>query len=457
MKKGEVTAFLSLVFVLIISFISAMLESTVIQTEKNQKRLDVDRAVFSIFGEYQKQLLEEYEILAVDGSYGTTAYKEENLLDRMRYYGSAGIEHEIQGIQYLTDKNGSAFREQVLDYMEHTYGISIVRDLAGMTGQWEEQELSGEELIRQDSEWNTQLEESLDENESMLPSEENPLPNVENLKQSNILQLVLPEEFQLSSKQINPSDQPDARQLRKGKGSFYIRQDMNGIEERLLFHEYLLKKFSNAVEAKGDNRSLSYEIEYMIGGKASDSENLEAVVKKLLGVRFGMNYLYLQTDTAKQAEAETLALTLSTLAALPAVAGIVKQVLLAAWAFGESIMDLRSLMSGKKAALIKNSQNWQLTLSSLMTLGTAEDAQEGMDAEGGLSYTDYLRILLFLQNEDTLTMKALNRVEQNIRLEKQITSFCTDACVVKLKLQNKAVLREGFDYQFPVYFGYNTA
>lgn len=92
-----------------------------------------------------------------------------------------------------------------------------------------------------------------------------------------------------------------------------------------------------------------------------------------------------------------------------------------------------------------------------MTLGTADDAQEGMDAEGGLSYTDYLRILLFLQNEDTLTMKALNRVEQNIRLEKQITSFCTDACVVKLKLQNKAVLREGLDYQFPVYFGYNTA
>ena len=38
-----------------------MLESTVLQTAKNQKRLDTDRAVYSAFGEYEKQLLEKYE------------------------------------------------------------------------------------------------------------------------------------------------------------------------------------------------------------------------------------------------------------------------------------------------------------------------------------------------------------------------------------------------------------
>ena len=55
-QKGEITAFLSLIFVLLVSFILAMLESTVIQTAKNLKRLDADRAVFSLFGEYQKDL-----------------------------------------------------------------------------------------------------------------------------------------------------------------------------------------------------------------------------------------------------------------------------------------------------------------------------------------------------------------------------------------------------------------
>lgn len=457
MKKGEITAFLSLIFVLLLSFITAMLESTVIQTTKNQKRLDVDRAIFSIFGEYQKQLLEEYEILAIDGGYGASGYQEANLLNRMRYYGAVGIEQEIEGIQYLSDKNGSAFREQALDYMERTYGINIVRDLAGMTGVWEEQEVQGEEVQYQDEEWNTQLEEVLSEEENTLPAEDNPLPNVASLKQSSILSLVLPQEYQLSDRQISLQGQPSVRNLRSGRGSFHVRQGMDGIEERLLFHEYLLKKFSNAVEAKGEGRSLSYEIEYLLGEKDSDRANLEAVLKKLLAVRFGINYIYLQTDTAKQAEAETLALTLSTLVALPGVSEIVKQVLIAAWAFGESVVDLRALMSGKKTALIKNSENWQLSLSSLMTLGTGEDTQEGMDAQDGLTYTDYLRILLFLKDEDTLTMKALDRVEQNMKLEKGKPAFWIDACVVKLKLQNKAVIHEGLEYQFPVYFGYETS
>lgn len=453
-KRGEITAFLSLIFVLLISFITAILESTSIQVAKNLKRLDADRAVFSVFGEYSRELLEEYEILAIDGSYGTDSYEEKYLTDRMHYYGTSGMEHDIQGIQYLTDRNGSAFKEQALAYMEETYGIAAIRELAGRTGIWEEQKLQGEEADRQDSEINTELEEILADSGNALSDEENPLPHVAELKKSGILRLVLPQDYQISDRQITPEEQPSGRNLRYGRGSFYTRQGMEGVEERLLFHEYLIKKFGNAVNEVSAKRSLGYELEYILSGCASDRENLEAVVKKLLGIRFGINYLYLQTDTAKQAEAEALALSLSTLAALPAVSGIVKQALLAAWAFGESLMDLRSLMAGKKAALVKNNTNWQLSLSSLMTLGTGEDMQKVADAEGGISYTDYLRILLFLKEEDVLVMKALDRVEQNMRTEKGDLSFCADACIVRLRVQNKAVIREGLTYQFPLYFGY---
>lgn len=453
MRKGEITAFLSLIFVLLLSFITAMLESTVIQTSKSLKRLDADRAVFSVFGEYEKQLLEDYEILAVDGSYQTGDFREENLTDRMRYYGAGDMQHEIQGIQYLTDNGGSAFREQVLSYMEHTYGISLVRELAGMTGTWEEQEIQGEETNKAEEEINSELDGLLEENENTLPEENNPLPHVTNLKKSGILELVLPEGFQLSEKQVSFVGQPSGRTLRAGRGSFFIRQGLDGIEERLLFHEFLLKKFNSAVDVKEDQRNLSYELEYMLGQKESDVENLSYTIKKLLVIRFGLNYLYLQTDAAKQAEAEALALTLSTVIALPIITEAVKQALIAAWAFGESIVDLRALMSGKRAALMKDSTNWQLSLSSLLTLGTNEDVQDGMDAEGGLDYTDYLRVLLFLQDEEVLTAKALDRVEQNIRLENE--TFRVDNCVVKLNVSSEAEIREGLTYRFPVSFGYN--
>ena len=51
-----------------------------------------------------------------------------------------------------------------------------------------------------------------------------------------------------------------------------------------------------------------------------------------------------------------MALALATAVALPMLEPVVKQVLLAAWAFGESVMDLRSLMSGKTRCSGKKQQ-----------------------------------------------------------------------------------------------------
>ena len=50
MKKGEITVYLSLLFVLLISFVMGVLEAAIVQTEKNMCRLKADRAVFSVFG-----------------------------------------------------------------------------------------------------------------------------------------------------------------------------------------------------------------------------------------------------------------------------------------------------------------------------------------------------------------------------------------------------------------------
>ena len=62
MKKGEITVFLSLTVVLLVSFILGMMNAANIQLMKNQARIDVDSALYSLFGEYQTDLLEEYHI-----------------------------------------------------------------------------------------------------------------------------------------------------------------------------------------------------------------------------------------------------------------------------------------------------------------------------------------------------------------------------------------------------------
>lgn len=140
-KKAEITAFLSLIVVLLISFIFGIIEITVIQTEKNLSRICADGAIFSVFGEYESQLMEAYHIFGLDGSYGTGEFNEDKIIGRMHYYSNKNIDYKINGIQYLTDNKGQAFREQVLTYMEQKYGIGLIEDLAGRTSVWEEESI----------------------------------------------------------------------------------------------------------------------------------------------------------------------------------------------------------------------------------------------------------------------------------------------------------------------------
>lgn len=441
---GQITAFLSIIFVLLISFILALTESASIQTTKNQTRLNVDRAIFSLFGEYEKSLLETYEVFAIDASYQSGEYDENLILNRLAYYGSAGITQEVTGIQLLTDNDGQAFREQVLAFMEVRSGISLIQNLTGLAAAWEQQEMEGGNV-------NGELDTKLAENSAYLPEESKDLLQA---KATGRLALILPDDFPLSNKSIQKAQQVSVRALHTGRGTFPARTGRGGVEERTLFEQYLMDYFNAATEKKSENRSLDYELEYILCGKSSDEENLKAVTDRLVAVRFAMNYAYLMSNQEKQAEAAALALTIATLMIMPELAEGMKQLVLILWAYGESVMDLRSLLSGKRIAMAKNDTNWQLQLSSLFLLGTETDTAEGQDEADGLTYLQYLQILLFLASEKDMTMRTLDRIEQNLIQEQGVSGFRADACVTKLKVQNTVDVWNGRTYEFPAQFGY---
>ena len=497
MKKAEITAFLSLVFILTVSFVLGILEVSVIHTTKNLNRLAADRAVFSVFGEYHGKLLEDYHVFAIEGSYGTGEYSDERLIGRMRYYGTAGMEQEITGIQYLTDLNGQAFREQVLQYMEERYGLSLIRDFTGLTSRWEEQAIQGEEM--EETEGNI-LDEVNDLMESaQFPGEDGaadtqenqdtdfadpgtdvispdsagmenlteggPFTCIDQIEKSGILSVVMPKDMELSGLAIELDTQPSARSLNTGRGTFPVRQGTNGLEEKLLFNEYVLKNFSCAVPDEGqsvstgenegtESRSLAYETEYILEGKSSDKENLESFLMKLFLVRMALNYVYLMGDSAKQAEVTALAVAVTTALLIPEAAEVLKQLILLAWAAGESVVDIRTLLSGNRTALIKSSDTWQLPLSSLLTLGSGTEQIDGSDVPGGITYKDYLRMFLFLKDPDNVNMRVLDRIEENIKTGYGMDWFRADQCITKIEMKNTSEILGGITYTFPVCFGY---
>lgn len=450
MKKGEVTALLSILVLLFLSLTATIIESASVQITKNKRRADVYRATESVFAEYQKDLLKEYGVFALDGTYESGVFTEKNLLERLEFYGAGKGTYGIEKIQLLSDDFGKAFREQVLMYMRQKSGIENVEEVAETTTEWERQEENQEKYKEEGEKVTGSLEESLMEAKQELPVENNPLGIFSEIKTKGMLCMVLPKKMNISEKEVVLNELPSHRKLRKGRGVFQTRKEKSQTMSKLYFTSYLLEKFS-AADNPDEKKKLSYELEYIISGKESDRENLSTVVTKLVGLRFPVNYGFLLSDTIKKAEAETMATALAGVVALPALIGVMKQAILLAWAFGESIIDVRSLLAGEKIALMKNQENWKLQLSVLLKMGKEDiDVQK---SENGLSYREYLRMLLFLQKEEECTMRSLDVIEMNIR-QKKGKFFRVDSCVSKLEIRSICKIREKITYRFSTLYGY---
>ncbi len=454
MEKGEVTAYLSLIFILLISFVGGIMEAASVQMAKNYRRADMNRAIESVFAEYQKELLEEYGIFALEGSYESGSYSEETIKNRLDFYGAQGIRQSVSRIEFLTDHGAEAFCGQVEAYMKHKYGLNLLQDKIGMTDVWKQQEEQAKDCEKDEIKQQKELSGLLQENEGRLPTEENPIEHVEQLKKSSLLDLIMPKDKPVSQKTIDLGDTLSFRELNCGYGDFSDVAEEGRTLTSLILGEYLLEQFSNGAGEPGAG-ALDYQLEYILAGKRNDRENLEAVAGKLILLRFVPNYMHLQGSSTKKAEAEALALTLCSLLAVPAITEAAAQVILLAWAYGESLMDMRSLLRGNKVPLVKTDDSWQLSLSGLMKLGQEGDLNDGKDTQGGLPYKEYLRILLFLEKKETTAMRALDMIEQNLRTEHGLAFFKADQCISKIEVKSTCNLRRGIVYQFATYFGYH--
>ena len=71
-------------------------------------------------------------------------------------------------------------------------------------------------------------------------------------------------------------------------------------------------------------------------------------VDRLLLIRDGLNMASIMSMPDKQAEAEALAIAMAGASVNPAIIEAVKYGILAAWAYVESVLDIRALLDGDK-------------------------------------------------------------------------------------------------------------
>lgn len=436
-KRGEITVFVSLMLAVLLFFLQAVLESARIAMLRSQTEEALELAEYSVLSEYHRNLWEIYGLFYLDLSYGggteDTEYLNRRFTEFLENNLSSGQVAALDTWEYCraSDEKGTGYYEQAVAYMKQKTGASLLQRLKRYEEYGSQAVVSEADYEQADVNENRNLEELKrrreEEEEKSTPD---PISGTNSLKRTSILNLVVKEPDKLSGKKADLSTVPSVRYLLPGAGP-RGRNEVNAAND-IFFLAYLMEHFPDAAEYLAEGKEsgawLDYQLEYLIAGKDSDLANLEAVCGRILAIREGMNYVYLLSDTAKTAECGALAAALVGATMVPGLVEAMKQVLLLAWAFAESVLDVRMLLNGKRTAFYKDSSSWKLSLSGALELNTLSGFDERED-EGGLLYQDYLGILLTLTGREKKCMRSLDAVEGVLREQNGGQWFYIDQCV----------------------------
>ncbi len=467
MRRGAVTLYLCLLLAALLTLFAAAMFSARHAAGRVVLASAAEQGMYSLFSRFDRNLFDTYGILALDGGYGEETLRlgalkeeaEETITfltgSEVSLTGPDNLMHlvpensEVTGYILLTDQSGEYLKEQICRALVGKKTAAAVEEvrsrLNGQSSDWNslDRESRSIDASGAEQEYRNLREQpgdsaelssvqriilSENEEETHPITSENPIEFILGLKNLGILQLVLPRDCSLAHGEME-ADRVSERDLQQGMGVMEAADA--SLADRAVLLEYIMDSFEDFTEAgEAENAGLQYQVEYAIGGKDSDEENLKAVVNRLLAVREASNYLYLQTDSAKQQEIQAAAAGISALVGLPGAELIVAKMLQLSWAFGESILDIRELLEGGKIPLMKDASSWQLSLSMLTHIQEEVTEQHGSDH--GLDYQWYLRLLLAEKGEEELTESIMDLLEHRIRQEEGRSGFRLDNCLVSM-------------------------
>ena len=479
MKKGYITVFLTLSLTLILSLVFTVIEGARISAIRMKFECVADIGMNSVLAEYHRELLEQYDMLFVDMSYGGNhpdiANTENHLKDYMRknlqsgkaigwgqYGGVRDLlameveEVEIERYSIASDEKGAVLKRQVTDYMSD-YPVGAVLDKINLgVAQLERYGLETRNIEGERMEHEARIDEiglpTREVEEGVY--EEVPLNNPADIanatRSSGVLNLVLQDPAQVSAVKVPIKDYISHCSPMQGTGLCTEAAAVSGEPDELVFQAYLFEK-CGYYGKEMDKSLLKYQIEYILAGKDTDWQNLEHVAKRLLRWREVANVIYILTDGAKIAEAEAMALALTAVCLCPELAEPVKYTILFAWAYVESLQDVKTLLAGGRVPIYKTASDWKTGINSIKNVRGSLTQDEG---GRGLSYEEYLRIMLFLEHKDRRTFRAMDIMEMDIRRTPGNAGFRMDACFDTYQARLAVSSRFGYSYEMTRSYGF---
>lgn len=452
-QKGSMTVAMSILLLVLLSLITVSIQSSRIACARTQTVNSMDTGLYSLFSEYDRELLERYHLFFLDTSYRTGTVQISQVLNHLEDYMRPVLESGLtkcavqicaaDGFRIASDENGAAVKQQIVRYMKENLGNAGIEALLKKTEE-EKKKLEEQENIK-----NGGMEELNSEETIPMPEiseTNNPLEIIKSFKENGFLSFVLPDGVNVSEKTVDLSAFLSNRERQQGMGEFQELEIEENFTDKIFVQEYAFEKFKSFTD--GAEAPLSYEMEYLLGGKNSDKENLSSVIKKLLILREISNLAFLYTNPQKRGEIAACASALSFLLLIPEGMTFVQGVLAAGWAYMESIADVKSLLSGGCVPLVKDVDSWKTQLSNLR-------ADTGISTEKGVDYEGYLRILLLSVSEQKLMMRIMDMIEVNLRQEDGKENFAFDTCIDAIAVSFQIVGPENKVWQAERMYSYD--
>lgn len=477
MRRGYITVFLSLSLTLILSLVFTVIEGARISAIRMKFECVADIGMNSVLAEYHRELLKQYDLLFVDTSYGGSHPEIANTEAHLRGFAQKNCQPgegkglfggrdflalnmgmvEIPEYSVASDENGAVLKRQAVDYMDD-YPLGAVLDkLSTNIGLLQGAGIDTKDVGAWRQQYEAQIEaiglpekETEDGGTEKVPLN-NPADPVNAARSSGVLNLVLEDPSAVSAVKVDLGDYISHRPGRMtGTGLCAETVETGGAPNELVFQTYLFEK-CGYYGAEMDKSLLKYQMEYILAGKDTDWQNLEQVAKKLLLWREAANMIYLLSDGAKVAEAQALATALAAVMLLPALAEPVKYTILFAWAYVESLQDVKTLFAGGKVPILKTAADWKTGIGCLKNVRGSLTQDSGGN---GLNYKEYLQIMVFLQDAGTRTERAMDIMEMDIRQTPGNARFRLDGCFDVYQAHLGMTSRFGYSYEMTRRYGF---
>jgi len=428
MKNGSITPFCAVVLMFVTSLLLALLELARIFGLDSYTTMKADAAMDSVCAEYQPYLWLQYGLLFLDGAYGAEHFSKKYVTESLENYMNMNcytdghffqiedFQVQLEGYALATDDNGDLFLSYVAERAKENLPLGMAEDLYEQytnAKELEERHSRVEESIVQanqaleeiKSEWSLKQdeEEYVDLDTSML---EKVLGSSGDVRDNGTLKMIFGDLSGISEKSSRISSELLRREKEEGNLQF---TEQNNWYQRILVLDYMEDYFSNYLNKK-EGHYLEYEMEYVICGKPTEQENLRGALERVMLIREAANVAYLLQDEEKMAIVEGLASLVGMMAVEnPGVVKVIKLGIVGAWAYMESVLDVRELIAGGSIPLIKQGSEWTTEIANLLVL-LDEDAR-AKTCEEGLSYVDYLKQILFLQGSQRLAYRMMEVME----------------------------------------------